>query len=374
MTSPFATSRWASVRSRSDDFWRGGPSGRERAGAHTCGIRPRCGDPGTPGRRLGILDALTDGRGLRAPRRRSLCRARVAQRLGRLAVLAAVRQRSLVRRAARHRTRRCVAHRAAGPARIERAYVSHTNVLETRFRTADGEAVVVRRDDDRLGGDEAPMSSSRITSCCASFAANAGEVELEVVVDLRPDFGHAQVRVEDGARARHSLARRLDAGDAAGRGAAAARRHRIVRTTLRLHAGESVAFSLVFDAIAPAVVPGARFGGARSASDRSDRLVARVDRPRTVRRTDREPVVRSALALKLLAYAPSGAIVAAPTTSLPERDRRRPQLGLSLLLAARRLVHGARASRARLRREAEAFCELAAPHHAAHPPRAARPL
>ena len=56
-----------------------------------------------------------------------------------------------------------------------------------------------------------------------------------------------------------------------------------------------------------------------------------------------EAVIRAAITLKLCNFEETGGIVAAMTTSIPEAAEQRSQLGLSLLLAARRLFRHPRA-------------------------------
>jgi GH15 family glucan-1,4-alpha-glucosidase len=86
----------------------------------------------------------------------------------------------------------------------------------------------------------------------------------------------------------------------------------------RLRAGETCACSLTYSAEGPAVLP--PLGDLVS-----EKLALTVDWWRgwlgqpTYDGPFRAEVLRSALVLKLMSYAPSGAIIAAPTTSLPER-------------------------------------------------------
>ena len=200
---------------------------------------------------------------------------------------------------------------------VTRRYIEDTNVLETRFDTDTGTLVVtdlmpVASEEDK---DRFLMPDHEILRVAACVR---GEVEIAMRFAPRPHYGRRRgrirnagpfgVRVEMGADLlvlRSDLPLDITAdGDIRGRA--------------RLRAGDAVHASLTFADDSPAVLP--PLGEwSRAAIDRSvawwrdwaSRL--QYDGPR------RDLVIRSALALKLLVYAPSGAVVAAPTTSLPER-------------------------------------------------------
>jgi GH15 family glucan-1,4-alpha-glucosidase len=201
--------------------------------------------------------------------------------------------------------------------RIERRYVDRTNVLKTRFFTATGVAVLT----DFMPAASEAEKRKRLWpehELVRRVECDEGEVEIQSHFKPRPDYGRAKaflrdcgklgLRMEMGRvvmtlRSSVEMAALPDSGAAAHFG---------------LRAGQSVDFSLTYSAEGPAVL--APLGDLIS-----EKLALTVDWWQ--RWSDRvkyqgpfrDEVVRSALVLKLMSYAPSGAIIAAPTTSLPER-------------------------------------------------------
>jgi alpha,alpha-trehalase len=205
---------------------------------------------------------------------------------------------------------------AATPARrpfesLQR-YDPDTNVLETLFRV-DAQGTVRLTDfmpwtdDPRLAIHEV----HRRVQCLE------GEVDMEVVFDPRFDYGADRPHMEHhqhGVLARGSKGERLVAvvGDGTRwephpSGGVVAR--------FRLKAGERRWVVLSWDAPHPEPIAAYRpFDHLRATRHRWREWSRQVqyDGPW------RHHVMRSALLLKLLMYAPTGAMVAAPTTSLPE--------------------------------------------------------
>jgi GH15 family glucan-1,4-alpha-glucosidase len=196
-------------------------------------------------------------------------------------------------------------------------YVPETNVLETRFVTDSGMLLVtdlmpVASDVDRRRRLVPDHEILRIAAC------EGGEVEVETVFEPRPDYGRARPRLR--AAGRLGLRAETPAGLLTLRADLPLRLEEPARAAgrARLRAGEELHLSLTLADEWPAILPplGA---SSREALARTiawwRAWAARI----RYRGPARDAVVRSALALKLLVFAPSGAVVAAATTSLPER-------------------------------------------------------
>ena len=199
----------------------------------------------------------------------------------------------------------------ASPFEAERRYQPNSNVLETTFTTAAGR---VRVTDAMTLTDIKRISPMR--ELVRKVEALSGTVPLDWSLEPRFGYGRADSRIErrHGRWFAHAGADAIvlglcDAGEGEARDGAVSGR-------IELAQGSSAILSLAAAHREPAVIPG---------REDSERRLERTVRfwPKWAGRVDyegswRDAVVRSTLALKLLTFAPSGAIVAAPTTSLPE--------------------------------------------------------
>ena len=195
-----------------------------------------------------------------------------------------------------------------------RGYLEGTNVIETTFTTASGTARLL---------DLMPVMTEEekrkhllpFRQLLRRIEVVEGEVPIEIVYAPRPDYARVTPRLERRGDSVHCswgsrvLNLRSDATFVIDEGTATAR--------FTLRAGESRTFALGFDEQTPAVL-----------SSLGDEATANIERTIDFWRSwssqltydgpHKALVLRSALVLKLLTYAPTGAIIAAPTTSLPE--------------------------------------------------------
>ncbi len=208
--------------------------------------------------------------------------------------------------------------RPRSPFEAERRYQPNTPIVETTMRCAEG-AFMLR--------DLMPVASEAAKrrmlhpdhEVLRELEGVSGTVPIAIDYDPRPNYGQTHTVLRQ--RGQFGLW-------GAANGAALLLRsdpplqwtcdRRGAHATLPLKAGQRAYLSLSYSEEAPAVIPPL----GPSAAERIARSVhwwgswaarCRYQGPY------RDAVLRSALTLKLLTYAPSGAVVAAPTTSLPEQ-------------------------------------------------------
>jgi GH15 family glucan-1,4-alpha-glucosidase len=199
---------------------------------------------------------------------------------------------------------------------VERRYAGCSNVLETHFQSDSGEAILtdlmpVASEEFKRGNLLPDHEIIRQVECVS------GEIRLRIVFHPRARYGLRPVAFHEAAR--NGL--RLEVG----RGVYWLRsslplelRHDRAEITVQVKSGDALQFSLTYSQESPAVLPPLGLWTRQNIA----RTVAWWEnwaRQCTYDGPYRNAVVRSALVLKLLTYAQSGAIVAAPTASLPER-------------------------------------------------------
>ena len=207
--------------------------------------------------------------------------------------------------------------RPAGDFQASRAYVDQTMVLETTFGTQAGTAVLTdamavgRNDRGHHLGAASPGVLLRQLTC------TAGEIDVDVSYAPRPEYGliYPMLEAVAGGIAAHGGASRLLLSAPAGFQVA----EDTATAQLHLVAGQTVSFALQHGQLQDPPL------AVWEASQIADRLQDTMEGWRSWSALHqayegpwRELVLHSGRVLQALTFAPTGAIVAAPTTSLPE--------------------------------------------------------
>lgn len=195
-----------------------------------------------------------------------------------------------------------------------RRYLGDTNVLETTFATSTGQVALMdfmpAQTEDQKSRELQPLRS-----LLRIVRGISGEVPLRLDYVPRPMYGSAAVRLH-----RRGLS---DVTASLGPWVTHLRTEvplaldgRAAHARFTVAAGARVRFALAFSASEPAVLVSPAY--VEQVLEQTVAFWREWSDRCSYRGPYREQVLRSALTLKLLSFAPSGAIIAAPTTSLPE--------------------------------------------------------
>jgi GH15 family glucan-1,4-alpha-glucosidase len=210
------------------------------------------------------------------------------------------------------------------PFRSSQRYVPETNLLVTEFETERGRVTLtdfffVTSEEKKRNRMLPDQEILRMVECTECRDSTLGQIPMVAMIHPRPRYGSLALKPR--ARGNWGLEFQTDRGIL------------LLQTSIKpcpfelsdesatarfsVAAGESVQMSLVCTNVAPAVIP--PMGAAARARMKETELywknwsqISKYDGPY------KDFVNRSCLTLKLLCFAPSGAFIAAPTTSLPE--------------------------------------------------------